>query len=514
MSWRESDSPWARAIRRRIRVYAVGGIMVVASTIGVVFLVPVIAQLMVPLPAGIDLSLPLLSLPFLALFLMCLVVFTFGLRRMKIEKTVLRKVPTRDGMLCPGCRAELPLDTDEGRCGRCDSPYTRSALQEYWVDYALAPARVRPWGGRLPWYRRPTAWFWQSRQRADTAVLVQVITLAILLTAIYLTCGIGHATRVVPVLLGMGLISMGFYYVSRHRLQGVKSHHCVRCDYQRAPQGPVSPRCPECGADWLQPGGIVAGKLPPRHADVQRGAVLFVIAALVVGGWLVSAFRSVGRTNWLIRVVPTTALIYDLRAQPHGADAWDELTSRSLDADDEKRLAAALLDQRLKTDYLDTARGAWLWSRVTSGTLPEALADRYFHEMFESEIVVDSQAQVGVPMRIRLQPRYRYSHMPMGVDDVVYFGGFFVGDDPTTHEQSANGMQCTLLDNAEYRKEMDFTPKASGPLRIRAIYYLAVGLRLARHDARWHADHTATIPATAVWSRRFEVETVIHVSKQ
>ncbi len=517
MSWHDPEGPWSRKLRRRVRVQALSC---------AVFVLPVVVVLSLSwwahqstLAPGVSgLSDNLLLIAVVPIGLMEIVVLAVFYRIIRRERAVLRNVPAHDGMVCPRCRAILAASQAESRCPICEAPYSRDALQSYWADYALAPEGLRPWVAkknprrRFPYIGRP--------RLAD--IRVQLLFFALIFVAATLamwsSTGIsfwGTVVRYTPYFFGMLLFQVGgVACISRYFMRKGLTRHCAACDYQRVPEGENSERCPECGADWSRPGGVVTGvrQRDPRYLWI--GAAVCVVAVLGMMSYL--NVDSPGG-SWALRAIPTPSLIHDTTTSGGFTIAeWKELRRRTLTPAEDCQLAQGLLDKRLRRDYLDTTEGGWLWTQVATNALPKPLADRYYHEMLDVWIDVPTTIRKGESLQASLGSIFRLSNLPVGIEAVVYFGGFAVDDNAARLARSDRCMFAGLLDEPKYRFHAKLEPsQEGGAVHLRAVLYFAIGrgLNWSMTPVPWAEDDTAILPASVIWSLRIEIEKVIQVTE-
>ena len=513
MSWNDSKSPWTRKLKRRI-LYS--KLLCAANFIPVIAIIALLWWLNAEIGEFPDKIFALFVVPIVLFETIFVAILLWHLR---IEQTVLKEVPRRDGHLCPRCRTALPEEPAQGDCPKCHTPYTRAELQSYWVDYVFESQRLRPWAAKLSWRQRLISPRDPTKEKFLALSILIIILLIPALLLIWRVTGLsfmGVVVRYLPLLLGCNLIAPGIIYLRRYRNRTGQTRHCTACGYQQAPQGENPQRCPECGANWSRPGGVIIGTQARQPRNLWLACGFFGVSAVLIITHMASPFPGIG---WSLRVLPTSSLIRDATSSGSFTQAeWNEIRRRQLTPEQQLQLAVGLLDKRLREEYLDSTEGGWLWTMVSTSALPNDLIERYYREMLEVWIDAPATTTVGTPFSVSLGSTFRYSDLPVGIDEVVYFGGFFVGDDLTPRARRKDSNHAVLLDDREHQIQINITPSSAGPLRIRAVLYFAIGPNLAwaktsAQWAQWHDDETATLPPAAIWSRRIELEQTITVNE-
>jgi len=511
MSWHDPNGPWQRKLRRRaFRLTAIGGISVLSTLV----MVAVLWRL------SLRWSLPLHSSDFAPLFavLAGILIASFALLiwRVRTELSLLARVPKHDGFICPRCRSKLPRELVEGSCPRCAASYTQDRLQSYWTDYALEPQRLRPWVATAPWREKLN----DFARRAPTSVRIQAagsLAVLILWLALIGLAGISSVTSVtsgLPLILAVLLPGPAGALLARYRCRIGQSRHCAQCGYQRAPQGHDPERCPECGASWKKPGGTVEGAPARNKRDLIVGCSLMAVSAALMFTYMMPLF---GGRAWTMRVVPASTLIRStVTARGFASDEWAELQRRQLTPEQTIELAEGLLERRLRKGHLGYDEGAWMWAQISAGALPAELIDRFYRETADVWVDAPENSRMGDSLTVRLASETRTTapSPTFHLYEIVFFGGFFVGNGETPLERRDRAAFAGLLDEREYQIATVLTPSAPGPLRIRAVLYLSVYPPLTTRGPRlatWHGDGTATLPPGALWSERIELERIIDV---
>jgi hypothetical protein len=503
MSWHEPNNARTQKLRRRIQfLRADCAICVLVGAAPLVVLWVVAAS---PDSMGVfflDAALILhVSAPSA---LMVLIGLTVLKRRIRVNETVLHEVPKQDGYLCPGCCTPLPEETPEGNCPKCRQPYVRAELPSYWVDYVFEPQRAAVRTAKTPLFRKLLTL--QALIRVNPLAAIAFCTVLPFGFTLIMWWIIGLSfLRAVPLGLGMALVCAASLCVQRGRSRVGQTRHCVACDYQQSPTTRNPQCCPECGADWSAPGSVIIGAVQFRSHYRWLAGVLIGTAALL---WLSHA------ADLTVRALPTANIIHDaVTSRSFTTAEWDELARRRLKPEHRLRLAVGLLDKRLRRNHLDITEGNWLWTQVSSGVLPECVNERYYREMLEVSINAPATARAGASFRVSLARTFRLSSPSVGVDVLVYFGGYFVGDDPIPIQRLPHGYYAALLGRADCPTLARITPVEPGPLRVRAVLYYAIGpgLAAAMRSAEWQEDGTIKLPAQTVWSHRIELEKTVDV---
>jgi hypothetical protein len=171
---------------------------------------------------------------------------------------------------------------------------------------------------------------------------------------------------------------------------------CGKCDYQVAPVGETSTKCPECGADWQAPKAFVKGHVVRRPVLI----VLGVVCALP----LVYQLFNVGKTGKWLAWMPTAGLLRDLRGADYiPPDIWQELQNRSLTAAQHQELASLVLDCHCRRGSQFPAADAYLEAYIRSAEAPEDDRVRYYRSLFRPRLRVPAWAPVGRTFRVVLE---------------------------------------------------------------------------------------------------------------
>jgi hypothetical protein len=284
MGWNDPDGLWARRLRRRIRKYILLGLL--ATGIGLALTSGSI-WLFTQLPeeaSGRWVVLVAVPLIYVLLPVALMAAFVRSLRRIG------RLVPQHEGRLCPHCRRIMGTTaTQPLECRACHVTFLPATLVRYWEQYVFSPRDA----ALLRWEHMATS---NTGRRLRWAGAMQAIRISPLYSVLWVVgcftfAGVGlsvfsssHRTGMVQY-IPMTVMMSGFVLV----MHGVKrrvgeSRYCAVCEYEQAPGRAVPPRCPECNAEWAQPGGTVHGRPVTRPGLIAAGVVLFLagIALLVL----------------------------------------------------------------------------------------------------------------------------------------------------------------------------------------------------------------------------------------
>ncbi len=497
MDWKDPDSTWARAMRRRARVeYAkLAASILIAAAAAVVF----------PLPAFRTRVFGFSPVTTVLFILMLVIAIGANLLRYRRTRRTARLVPLCNGLVCPHCRVALEQSSAQATCPRCGRRYPAAPLRAYWENHPSQP--LVPFGSDSE--KPPAVAEHLMKRRGACACAIWLAMIGALVVWISTFApGPWYANVLdsLPFVLWTAFFSAGMALLSQKRTRIGTEPRCARCEYLKAPQGnDVLSRCPECGNLWNLPGGSVHGRLPSRRYRRPIGVALVLLGTVPLLGPLVHLPWSLP----LLHITPTRVLIsqavYGLTSR---REAWAELMRRQLSPAQQTTLATRLLDKRLERNYLDPNAGNWLWKTLRSGALPERIKDRYFMEMFEARLEAPATAQTGKRFRVRLVPAFRRSSLPVGVDERVYVGGFQIGDAPERVGRRANIDYASLLDNEQYLVETWITPERPGPLRIKLDLWLVVGTNVP-YKITWQADGSPLIPAGVFYARHLTPEVTV-----
>jgi hypothetical protein len=428
-------------------------------------------------------------------------------------------VPQHNGLVCPKCVVPLvepnKFSTDQTKleCPKCPRRYTAEDVHHFWdmsIHDPMAAARQwmereSPTGFRQKLARHLLQWKKTPRSIVALNAIVWIGAGVGLSLATGKSVILGAFTFVHMMLLMSGMMLMG---ASRKTRLG-DSRHCARCDYQQAPGSAASERCPECGSNWREVGGVVHGTLTRRPHLTIIGAVLFAIGVAAL-------LSPVLLRGWQTRLLPNGPLISQVISdRGFTVDEWKELRTRTLTPAQEKRLTIGLLDKRINRAWLTLDDDNWLVAQIVAGKMPAELRDRYYREMLDLELIAPASAKVGqeITLAVKGKSRGAPSTNPAAA---LYMGGYYINDraepisrlpnpiggillDPDKSRRSANGMNAVIV------------PDAPGLWRVRVeVWIVALPFSLGP-PIQWQADNSPVIPPNAAWHEKRVIEHVIQV---
>lgn len=522
MSWHDLQGGWAKGQQRRINGL-IQSIPIFAFGLSIPFVAIRITQWFMP-------RLPSIALPAGLLWLMAgggALILLLLLRRLHVERAIIRLVPESDGRICPRCRRSLTQLPDAGECPKCGQPYVVEILQRYWEAYALEPTTAGEWllkmdAGRtdatksFSLRRLHQLWF-ATRSRLDYMIasllvfyLIASYFFALLLHVTFL----GMFMKMLPyafMMLGMSLISKGW----RRRVGEERT--CVACGYLQAPEGETAEQCPECGGSWRQPGGFHRGR------NVRAPWMMFAGAMLLLGCLGLMSIDLIAPGFAPSMSIPpqelsTQALIETVMDPGAGftTDEWTVLLSRTTTAEQELALAEGLLAFRRSRTHFDQDAEAWMHKKVKAKALPEDLVERYYREMLEASLVAPKQVNAGQPFKVSIacSPHTNLHSRKTGSDTlVVFFGGFYLDDSVEPVMRTSRVHYGGLFgSHAKYTPLATLTAETTGRVNTRAIFWMVTGDRdIDKGKIQWRPEGDPEIPAGASWVKRIELSQVIDV---
>jgi hypothetical protein len=338
-----------------------------------------------------------------------------------------------------------------------------------------------------------------------------------------------------------------------------EERRCANCDYP-TPKGTLTTLtvCSECGRSLGMPAAVVFGE---KQKNI--GLMAFAGAMLLVG--FSAAFWTRPAGAWLntriLTALPTPMVINEaLHAGYADASAWTELSTRRLTPHEAEQIAQSITQLELPTPAMiawlqatayDPNLGTLAFRRIfiraavhhrnhfyvlrdmamtmcaTPGAADPEVRDEWFARMFQLEVLGDSNAKVGQPIRFILRQSGNATlpasgHFTLVAVPTVRFGNHI----------KTNVAECFIRTNAlqEVRNKRtiaEFTPQATGPTQLTATAWLAYVPYLDPKEwdtdcpcpdslgypyLKLNPDGTAIPPSNAVWFKRLDLEKTIDVA--
>ena len=104
------------------------------------------------------------------------------------------------------------------------------------------------------------------------------------------------------------------------------------------------------------------------------------------------------------------------------------LNTRTLSPTQSLNLATGLLDKRVSRGHFSNDADDWFVARITAGTLPADLVDRYYLEYLELRIDAPSSAIVGRRISIGFESSYRQGNAFVNPGPSTIFGEIMTED--------------------------------------------------------------------------------------
>lgn len=226
----------------------------------------------------------------------------------------------------------------------------------------------------------------------------------------------------VPHLIELTFLAVGAWMLGHGwpRRDGT-TEHCAACGFEHIrAEHRLLPTCPECGKPWAYFGGLALGKPIQNMPLMIAGAASIGIALGFIG---IRVFAP----SIFLRPVPTQMLIqhatqlpgYDQQAE----NAWIELGNRTLTQTEQRDIAVALLDRRLRQRWLPDRSSAWLQKAVDNGVGGEEVAHRYREEMVSLSLKLPETAPPDTLIEYKLSALVRGS-LPNG--GMAYIEGVWI----------------------------------------------------------------------------------------
>ena len=290
---------------------------------------------------------------------------------------------------------------------------------------------------------------------------------------------------------------------------------CLKCD-QRV--DPSMGRCPECGTT-AHTGTIHYTGARRDQRRTTRLAIVFVLMAAGLG----LLFFAGDVVRFITGRLSNGALV---TLAPYDEDVfhpiWTEVIARPLDDPQSDRLFDLLVSQLESDDKIYSWHPGLL--AVAGGTWPNGLdtgqIDRIHAASWRAEVDAPTTVTPGESFDVTLVGERRGEILPFGqylhvlFDGISIDGGPFVDPDDSmiwTLVAEENGdLDTTVSRKRRFQRRVAIAEP--GPHRIRLAYRLVTGPG-SLVDADVDRDEFGEFlpPATAAWSRRFEIEHRIDV---
>ena len=288
---------------------------------------------------------------------------------------------------------------------------------------------------------------------------------------------------------------------------------CLVCDQRIDPS--VS-RCPECGT--------TAGTGTIHYTGARRERFTrAIVPSVLMLGVLALIFFAGDVVRFITERLSNDALV---TLAPYDEDVfhpiWTEVIARPLDDPQSDRLFDLLVSQLESGDKIYSWHPGLL--AVAGGTWPNGLdagqIDRIHAASWQAEVDAPTTVTSGESFDVTLVGERRGEILPFGQYLHVLFDGISIDDGPFVDPDDS--MIWTLV--AEETDDSDTTVSRKrrfqrrvaiaepGPHRIRLAYRLVTGPgSLVDADVDRDEFGESLPPATAAWSRRFEIEHRIDV---
>jgi DNA-directed RNA polymerase subunit RPC12/RpoP len=302
----------------------------------------------------------------------------------------------------------------------------------------------------------------------------------------------------IPLMIGMTLAVGGW-----SRRVG-ESMHCPQCEYELgfSAEADAPIRCPECGTGWL--GRLKKGRRVRSPRLVAAGIAISLTGMIV--------FNPIFYMGALAPHLPTPLLYASLYVSPkHAFTVWDELTTRPLDSEWTRIMAERVLAQRGKNQY-DNSPGRWFETIIARGEMPKALAERFYREGFQAELLVPKHVKAGEAFTASL----RVSRAAQGSSTIgLMFAGYAIDDSPARLGRRDKTLWAFELHPGVLSRHRDvlaqtLTAYNPGEVRVRAVYWLVYQPSF-RDELTWQADGSPATPTAANWFQRIELEQPVRV---
>ena len=288
---------------------------------------------------------------------------------------------------------------------------------------------------------------------------------------------------------------------------------CLVCDQRIDPS--VS-RCPECGT--------TAGTGTIHYTGARRERFTRVIVpSVLMLGVLALIFFAGDVVRFITERLSNDALV---TLAPYDEDVfhpiWTEVIARPLDDPQSDRLFDLLVSQLESGDKIYSWHPGLL--AVAGGTWPNGLdtgqIDRIHAASWRAEVDAPTTVTPGESFDVTLVGERRGEILPFGQYLHVLFDGISIDDGPfvdpddsmiwTLVAEETDDSDTTVSRKRRFQRRVAITEP--GPHRIRLAYRLVTGPgSLVDADVDRDEFGESLPPATAAWSRRFEIEHRIDV---
>lgn len=435
-------------------------------------------------------------------------------RQFKRHRRVMGLVPNSGGRLCPICLVTVnPGEDDKLLCEQCGRSAETALLAEYWENFAMDSGAAAVWYAT---YKAQGAGGWsrwrafQKRKIAENpyyAIIyfVVIFVLAGMVLSLFRSQSLiaGAFQYLYMMFIMSGFLLIGFGQMKRKG----RSARCSECEYMSPPLGGLPEVCPECGADWSQVGGLVKGERIRTTKHVVAGVTCIAIGAMLM-------FTPFFGATWKYSLLPTSSLIKNItNTGGFTYDEWIVLNTRTLSPTQSLNLATGLLDKRVSRGHFSNDADDWFVARITAGTLPADLVDRYYLEYLELRIDAPSSAIVGRRISIGFESSYRQGNAFVNPGPSTIFGEIMTDERPiegTRAERVVAGVSMDATNVPSFELLVDEV----GDIRItRDVWIVFAPLNAFSGKVVWQSDGTPLIPPGLAWSRQITLEHVIEVGE-
>lgn len=195
---------------------------------------------------------------------------------------------------------------------------------------------------------------------------------------------------------------------------------CAKCKYNVESLAPPIPEgqskrsvhdevCPECGSQFGWPGGAIS-----EHHEWRMSRLILPLILLLPMLIQFGSIPFVGVLWWksaLHRLVPTDSLIVEAtNSRSFTMAAWDELSRRSLTAEQDRRIALALLSPPPRP-YFNTDERKWLSAAIAAQSMDPDLLRPWLERM----LVVTRSSTAAERVRIKCDTEFLMPFYDMSI---------------------------------------------------------------------------------------------------